>query len=105
MWTTFVIYLLLGFQAFLLLVMIILISVMIHAVIYVPWVPTRGKIGKRMFELAQLKPGETVVDFGSPEQCDLQQQILSRQHAKNPGFYAHILAHLETLMHSRAMAA
>jgi len=30
----------------------------------VPWVPTRSKIGRKMFELADLKPGETVVDFG-----------------------------------------
>ncbi|MFH1089208.1 MAG: methyltransferase [Candidatus Uhrbacteria bacterium] len=30
----------------------------------VPWVPTRPRIGRKMFELADLKPGETVVDLG-----------------------------------------
>lgn len=30
----------------------------------VPWVPTRSKVGRKMFELADLKPGETVIDLG-----------------------------------------
>ncbi|OGT44875.1 MAG: hypothetical protein A3E82_02885 [Gammaproteobacteria bacterium RIFCSPHIGHO2_12_FULL_38_11] len=43
---------------------------------------------------------ETVVDFGSSEQCELQMQILERLQADNPGFYTDIIAHLESLMQS-----
>ncbi len=30
----------------------------------VPWVATKARVARAMFELAQVKPGETVVDFG-----------------------------------------
>jgi len=29
-----------------------------------PWVPTKTKVAQEMFKIAQVKPGETVVDFG-----------------------------------------
>lgn len=55
--------------SFLLLLIIVLticlLSNLITTLIFkVPWVPTGSKIGRKMFELAELKPGETVVDFG-----------------------------------------
>ncbi|PIZ04765.1 MAG: hypothetical protein COY58_03175 [Gammaproteobacteria bacterium CG_4_10_14_0_8_um_filter_38_16] len=44
---------------------------------------------------------KTIVDNGSEEQCELQMQLLARQQAQNPGFYTRIIAHLESLLHSR----
>lgn len=36
----------------------------ILSLIGVPWVPTRARVAREMFKVAQVKPGETVVDFG-----------------------------------------
>jgi ubiquinone/menaquinone biosynthesis C-methylase UbiE len=53
------------FLAVALVMTIFLISTTITSLIVrVPWVPTGAKIGRKMFELAELKPGEGVVDFG-----------------------------------------
>src|SRR5579864_7513528 len=51
------------------------------------------RIEKELFDC-----NKTVVGFGSQEQWELQMQTLSRQKENNPGFYTHIIAHLETLM-------
>ena len=58
------IYLLLFFQVIILLFLLAICSVLFSAIISVPWVPTRHKNAKRMFEMAELKAGQTVVDFG-----------------------------------------
>lgn len=58
------IYLLLVFQLVLLFILLALVSIVFSSIISVPWVPTRQKLAKHMFELAKLQPGETVVDFG-----------------------------------------
>ena len=58
------IYFLLAFQVFLLFLLVILISIIGYSVMSVPWVPTLAPLGRLMFKLAELKPGETVVDFG-----------------------------------------
>lgn len=58
------IWILLGLQFFLILCLVLLLSLMISAIMTVPWVPTFRKTGRRMFELVGLKPGERVVDFG-----------------------------------------
>lgn len=39
-----------------------------------------------------------IVNCGSLEQCELQQQTLLRHQAQNPGFYTRIVAHLESLL-------
>lgn len=55
---------------------------------------------KKLFECSK-----TVVTFGSPEQCELLLQTLSRQQAANPGFYTRVIAHLESLIASQASKA
>ena len=30
-----------------------------------PWVPTNKKVGRKLLKLAKIKPGETIIDFGS----------------------------------------
>lgn len=42
----------------------VMLTLMVMAIVSVPWVPTPRRIGRKMFEMAELKPGETVVDFG-----------------------------------------
>lgn len=54
----------------------------------VPWVPTPRKIGRKMFEMAELKPGETVVDFGCGE-GSLLLTALKEFDAKGIGFELH----------------
>jgi SAM-dependent methyltransferase len=56
--------LILFLQFLLVLAMLFIASNMLFAIFVVPWVPTHSKIGREMFRLAELKPGETVVDFG-----------------------------------------
>lgn len=52
-------------------------------------------IAKQLFDC-----NKTIVCFGSQEQWELQMQTLARQKENNPGFYTHIIAHLETLLTS-----
>lgn len=61
---TVLIYLLLAFQVLLLFLVVIIISILGYSVTSVPWVPTLPNVGRIMFKLVELKPGETVVDFG-----------------------------------------
>jgi len=58
------------------------------------------RIAKQLFECNM-----AVIDFGSEEQWELQRQTLVRQKENNPGFYAHIIAHLESLMTSGSAKA
>jgi SAM-dependent methyltransferase len=58
------IFLLLGFQVLLILALLFLLSLVVNALLTVPWVPTGRKIGRRMYELVGLKPGERVLDLG-----------------------------------------
>lgn len=48
---------------------------------------------------------ETIVEFGTKEQVELQMQLLARQQASHPDFYTKLIAHLESLQHSRAAVA
>lgn len=54
------------------------------------------KIAKQFFECNKI-----VVDFGSKEQHQLHGDMLERQQANNPGFYTRIIAHFESLRHSK----
>lgn len=63
--TDILIALLLAFQILLLAILTAYLSVFALGLVSVPWVPTPSSIGRRMFSLAQLKPGETVADLGS----------------------------------------
>ncbi len=42
----------------------IVLYLALSAAFGVPWVPTGSKLGRQMFKLADLKPGEIVLDFG-----------------------------------------
>lgn len=59
------VFLLVLFQIFLLLALGFLFSLLVYAIRTVPWVPTRRKMARRMFALAELKPGQRVLDLGS----------------------------------------
>tara|TARA_Y100000031_G_scaffold142879_1_gene172834 strand:- start:724 stop:1260 length:537 start_codon:yes stop_codon:yes gene_type:complete len=52
---------------FFVLAVAVFVILMILPFFGVPWVPTSNKMSRRMFELADLKAGETVVDFGCGE--------------------------------------
>lgn len=46
-----------------------------------------------------------VIDFGSEEQWEMQRQTLVRQKDNHPAFYAHVIAHLDSLMRSDSAQA
>lgn len=58
------------------------------------------KVAKKL-----LNCNKSIVSFGSDEQCDLQFQILSKQKEANPGFYTHVISHLENLLNDESEAA
>ncbi|KKR87141.1 MAG: hypothetical protein UU48_C0007G0022 [Candidatus Uhrbacteria bacterium GW2011_GWF2_41_16] len=62
--TTLFLALLIFVQLIFLAVILLVLSFLIFALIGVPWVPTRSKIGRRMYEMVALKPGEIVMDLG-----------------------------------------
>lgn len=61
---TVVLWLLILVQLFILVSVVVLIWLMTHGMFTVPWVPTRGDIARSMCKMADLKPGQTVADFG-----------------------------------------
>ncbi|MBI4598636.1 methyltransferase domain-containing protein [Candidatus Uhrbacteria bacterium] len=61
---TFLIIVLLAFQVFLLFCMGVIFSLLVLGVAKVPWVPTPPRIGREMYKLIGLKPGERVLDLG-----------------------------------------
>lgn len=85
----FLIILALFVQFLLLLAMLVLVSLLGFGLFSVPWVPTRSKIGKKMFELAELKPGETVVDFGCGDGSLLLTAVRDFGAAKGIGYEIH----------------
>jgi len=71
------------------LALLFVISTMVTAIFGVPWVPTHSKVGKKMFELAELKPGQTVVDFGCGDGSLLITAIKDFGAAKGIGYEIH----------------
>mgnify|MGYP002725645350 CR=1 FL=1 len=80
--------LLLIFLVFTIIVSLIVLSFQLFALFKVPFVPTRGELGKEMFELAGLKKGETVVDFGCGDGALLFEAV-ENFGAKGIGYEAH----------------
>ncbi|MFH1253161.1 MAG: methyltransferase [Candidatus Uhrbacteria bacterium] len=76
-------------QFLLFLAMLFIVSNLVFAIFAVPWVPTRNKIGKKMFELAELKPGEVVVDFGCGDGSLLLTAVADFGAAKGIGYEIH----------------
>ncbi len=62
---TLAIYLIILIQGFLLLFMFFVAYMSYRGVTGVPWIRSRTIYSKAMLELAQIKPGERIVDFGS----------------------------------------
>lgn len=85
----FLIFVVFFIQFLLFLAMIFLVTTLGFGLIGVPWVPTRSKIGKKMFELAELKSGETVVDFGCGDGSLLITAIKDFGAAKGIGYEIH----------------
>lgn len=85
----FLIVLALFIQFFLLLAMLVLVSLLGFGLFGVPWVPTRSKIGQKMFELAELKSGETVIDFGCGDGSLLLTAVRDFGAAKGIGYEIH----------------
>lgn len=85
---TVVLIILLFFLLLLIIVVtVFLLSNLITTLIFkVPWVPTGSKIGRKMFELAELKPGETVVDFGCGNGSLLIMAVKNFQAARGIGY-------------------
>jgi len=54
------------------------------------------KTAKQFFDC-----NKTVAEFGSGEQYRLHAEMLERQQASHPGFYTRIIAHFESLRHSK----
>lgn len=77
------------FQVLLVLVMAFIVSMLVVGIFTVPWVPTRKKIGRAMFELAELKPGETVVDLGCGDGSPLLIAVKDFGAAKGIGYEIH----------------
>lgn len=77
------------FQALLVLVMVFIVSMLACGIFTVPWVPTCKKVGRKMFELAELKSGETVVDLGCGDGSLLLTAIKDFGAAKGIGFEIH----------------
>ncbi|MFA6132326.1 MAG: methyltransferase [Patescibacteria group bacterium] len=86
---SFLVLLILFIQFLLLLSLAFLVTLLISGLVSVPWVPTRGKIGKKMFEMAELKPGETVVDFGCGDGSLLLTAVKNFNAAKGIGYEHH----------------
>lgn len=86
---SFLLFLVLFIQVVLLLALLFLVSTMVTAIFGVPWVATRDRIGKHMFELAELKPGETVVDFGCGDGALLFTAVKRFGAAKGIGYEIH----------------
>lgn len=63
--STFLLLLLVIVQAIILVVLFVMGWFALGAIVGVPWVRTPAKLAEAMFELAELKPGERVVDLGS----------------------------------------
>lgn len=85
----FLIFIILFFQLVLLVALLFLLSTIVTAIFTIPWVPTRGRVAKSMFELAGLKPGETVVDFGCGDGSLLFVAVKDFGAAKGIGFEIH----------------
>jgi len=82
----FLFVLIIALQIFLVLVMLFIVSNLAFAIFAVPWVPTRNKFAKKMFELVELKPGETVIDFGCGDGSMLLTAVREFGAAKGIGF-------------------
>lgn len=82
----FLIFVVLFVQFLLVVFMVFLTLNLAFGIFGVPWVPTRKKIGRKMFELAELKPGETVVDFGCGDGSLLLTAVKDFGAAKGIGF-------------------
>ena len=80
---------LLLFQVLLLLIMFLMVSILACGIFTVPWVPTHKKIGQKMFELVELKPGEIVVDFGCGDGSLLLTAVKVFGASKGIGFEIH----------------
>lgn len=79
----------LSIQFLLALAMLFLVSYLALAIFHVPWVPTHNRMAKKMFEMAELKPGETVVDFGCGDASLLLAAVRDFQAAKGIGYEIH----------------
>jgi len=86
---TFLLIVVFFIQFLLLLALVFLITTLGFGLAGVPWVPTRSKIGKKMFELAELKPGEIVVDFGCGDGALLFTAVKDFKAAKGIGYEIH----------------
>ncbi|HBR80539.1 MAG: hypothetical protein UX09_C0023G0006 [Candidatus Uhrbacteria bacterium GW2011_GWE2_45_35] len=86
---TLLLVLLVFIQLLLLFALFFLVTMMATALFGVPWVPTRDRIGKKMFELAELKSGETVVDFGCGDGSLLLTAVKKFGAAKGIGYEIH----------------
>jgi len=86
---TFLIFVVFFIQFLLVLAMLFLVTTLGFGLIGVPWVPTHSKIGKKMFELAELKPGEIVVDFGCGDGSLLLTAVKYFKAAKGIGYEIH----------------
>lgn len=65
MWTSIIIAIMLIIQVILLCLFLLIMYLLIRGILGVPFVRSNKVFSKAMMELAEVKPGEVVVDFGS----------------------------------------
>lgn len=65
MWASAIIFLMLFIQVLLLCLFVLIMYLLVRGIFGVPWVRTNKSFSKAMLDFVGIKPGETIVDFGS----------------------------------------